>query len=170
MPSKTPHCKGNESQDTVSLMETVLMSTKRGTRFPKANGFVKYTSWGEEVEEVHGWSQYVGRLNTTLGWGYMRSISGPNRGTRSSVRGTTRQGISCVEGGTKWRNSEGRAKWPVGYSEYVDDVGKGRWWIMLQPRVTWVAFGQKERSKSPKVMTKRYVNAGNKGFLQVPNK
>jgi hypothetical protein len=29
--SETPHCKGNESQDTVSLLETVLMSTERET-------------------------------------------------------------------------------------------------------------------------------------------
>jgi hypothetical protein len=27
--SETPHCKGNESQDIVTLLETVLMSTKR---------------------------------------------------------------------------------------------------------------------------------------------
>ena len=30
VPSKTLHCKGNESQDTVALLETVLMSTKGG--------------------------------------------------------------------------------------------------------------------------------------------
>jgi hypothetical protein len=30
--SETPHCKGNESQDIVSLLENVLMSTKRETR------------------------------------------------------------------------------------------------------------------------------------------
>jgi hypothetical protein len=29
--SETPHCKGNESQDIVSLLETVLMSTERET-------------------------------------------------------------------------------------------------------------------------------------------
>jgi hypothetical protein len=27
--SETPHCEGNESQDTVVLMGTMLMSTKR---------------------------------------------------------------------------------------------------------------------------------------------
>jgi hypothetical protein len=27
--SETPHCKGNESQDTIALLENVLMSTKR---------------------------------------------------------------------------------------------------------------------------------------------
>jgi hypothetical protein len=26
--SETPHCKGNEIQDTVALLETVLMSTE----------------------------------------------------------------------------------------------------------------------------------------------
>jgi hypothetical protein len=29
--SETPHCKGNESQDIVTLLETVLMSTERET-------------------------------------------------------------------------------------------------------------------------------------------
>jgi hypothetical protein len=29
--SETPHCKGNESQDTISLMETVLVSIERET-------------------------------------------------------------------------------------------------------------------------------------------
>jgi hypothetical protein len=29
--SETPHCKGNESQDIVALLETVLMSTERET-------------------------------------------------------------------------------------------------------------------------------------------
>jgi hypothetical protein len=29
--SKTPDCKGNESQDIVSLLEIVLMSTERET-------------------------------------------------------------------------------------------------------------------------------------------
>jgi hypothetical protein len=31
--------------------------------------------------------------------------------------------------------------------------------------VTWVDFAKKGR-RSPKVTTKRYVNVGNKGFLQ----
>jgi hypothetical protein len=30
VPSETSHWKGNESQDIVALLETVLMSTKRG--------------------------------------------------------------------------------------------------------------------------------------------
>jgi hypothetical protein len=30
VPSETSHWKGNESQDTVVLLETVLMSTKGG--------------------------------------------------------------------------------------------------------------------------------------------
>jgi hypothetical protein len=41
--SETPHCKGNESQDIVSLLETVLMSTGRETRLQEAKGFVKST-------------------------------------------------------------------------------------------------------------------------------
>jgi hypothetical protein len=39
--SKTPHCKGNESQDNVALLETVLMSTKRETRRQEEKSFVK---------------------------------------------------------------------------------------------------------------------------------
>jgi hypothetical protein len=53
------------------------------------------------TEEVHGQSQYAWRLKTALGWGYMRSISGSNRSTRSSVKGTTRRGINCAKGETK---------------------------------------------------------------------
>jgi hypothetical protein len=41
--SETPHCKGNESQDTVALLETMLMSTKRETRLQEAKGFMKST-------------------------------------------------------------------------------------------------------------------------------
>jgi hypothetical protein len=43
MPSKTPHCKGNESQDIASLMETMLMSKGRETQIQEAKGFVKST-------------------------------------------------------------------------------------------------------------------------------
>jgi hypothetical protein len=35
---ETPHCKGNESQDTVTLLEIVLMLTKRETRLQEAKG------------------------------------------------------------------------------------------------------------------------------------
>jgi hypothetical protein len=38
MPSKTSHWKGNESQDTITLLETVLMSTKRGDETPRRKG------------------------------------------------------------------------------------------------------------------------------------
>jgi hypothetical protein len=31
VPSENPHCKGNESQDTVILLENVLISTERET-------------------------------------------------------------------------------------------------------------------------------------------
>jgi hypothetical protein len=41
--SKTSHWKGNESQDIVTLLETVLMSTKRGTRLQEAKGSMKST-------------------------------------------------------------------------------------------------------------------------------
>jgi hypothetical protein len=43
VPSETPHCKGNESQDIVALLETVLMSTKREMQLQEAKGFVKST-------------------------------------------------------------------------------------------------------------------------------
>jgi hypothetical protein len=43
VPSETSHWKGNESQDIVTLLETVLMLTKKETRLPKAKGFVKST-------------------------------------------------------------------------------------------------------------------------------
>jgi hypothetical protein len=41
--STTPHCKGNESQDTTALMETVLISIGRETRLQEEKGFVKST-------------------------------------------------------------------------------------------------------------------------------
>jgi hypothetical protein len=41
MPFEAPHCKGNESQDMVSLMETMLMSTEREMRLQEAKGFLK---------------------------------------------------------------------------------------------------------------------------------
>jgi hypothetical protein len=41
--SETSHWKGNESQDTVALLETMLMSAKRGTRLREAKSFVKST-------------------------------------------------------------------------------------------------------------------------------
>jgi hypothetical protein len=40
---ETPHCKGNESQDIVILLETVLMSTERETRLQEEKGFMKST-------------------------------------------------------------------------------------------------------------------------------
>jgi hypothetical protein len=36
VPSETPHCKGNESQDTFTHLETVLISTERETRLQEA--------------------------------------------------------------------------------------------------------------------------------------
>jgi hypothetical protein len=74
------------------------------------------------LEEVHGRSRYMWRFKTALGWGYMRSISGCNRSTRSSVRGTTRRGINCARGGTKWTNSKSKGEWSVVYLKYMDDV------------------------------------------------
>jgi hypothetical protein len=40
---ETHHCKGNENQDTVALLETVLISTERETRLQEENGFMKST-------------------------------------------------------------------------------------------------------------------------------
>jgi hypothetical protein len=41
--SKTPHYKGNESQDTIALLGIVLMSTERETQHQEAKGFMKST-------------------------------------------------------------------------------------------------------------------------------
>jgi hypothetical protein len=41
--SKTPHCKGNESQYIVALLENVLMSIERETRLQEEKGFMKST-------------------------------------------------------------------------------------------------------------------------------
>jgi hypothetical protein len=41
--SKTPHGKGNEGQDNVALLETVLMLTERETGLQEAKGFMKST-------------------------------------------------------------------------------------------------------------------------------
>jgi hypothetical protein len=38
VPFETSHWKGNESQDTVALLETVLVSTKRGMQLQEAKG------------------------------------------------------------------------------------------------------------------------------------
>jgi hypothetical protein len=43
VPSETPHCEGNESQDTVALLEIVLMSIERETQIQEAKGFMKST-------------------------------------------------------------------------------------------------------------------------------
>jgi hypothetical protein len=40
---ETPHCKGNESQDTATLLEIVLMLTKKETQLQEEKGFVKST-------------------------------------------------------------------------------------------------------------------------------
>jgi hypothetical protein len=53
------------------------------------------------VAEVHGQSQKVRRLKTSLGWRMYEIKSGCNRVMRSSVKGTTRPGMSCARGGTK---------------------------------------------------------------------
>jgi hypothetical protein len=39
--SESPYCKGNESQDIVALLETVLMLTDREMRIQEAKGFMK---------------------------------------------------------------------------------------------------------------------------------
>jgi hypothetical protein len=43
VPSESPHCKGNESQDMVALLEIVLMSTEREMRLREVEGFTKST-------------------------------------------------------------------------------------------------------------------------------
>jgi hypothetical protein len=71
VPSKTPHCKGNESQDTVALLETTLMSIEREMRLREAEGFMKATWTKSETDEEHGKSRGVVRQKTALGWGAM---------------------------------------------------------------------------------------------------
>jgi hypothetical protein len=53
-------------------------------------------------------------------------------------------GLNCARGVTKWKNSEIKGKWIVGYSGFMNNVrmSKGEW--MPQPRVTWVEFPKKE--------------------------
>jgi hypothetical protein len=43
MSSETPRFKGNESQDNVSLLETIMMSTERETQLQEEKGFRKST-------------------------------------------------------------------------------------------------------------------------------
>jgi hypothetical protein len=69
--SETPHCKGNESQDIVALLETVLMSTERETRLQEAKGLHEIHWIRSGTDKEHGRSQDVVRLKTSLGWGYM---------------------------------------------------------------------------------------------------
>jgi hypothetical protein len=69
---KTPHCKGNESQDISALMETVLISTKRETQLQETKGFVKSIEMRSGTDREHEQSQYVVRLKTTLGWGMLK--------------------------------------------------------------------------------------------------
>jgi hypothetical protein len=38
VPFETSHWKGNESQDTVTLLETLVMSTKNGDATPRSKG------------------------------------------------------------------------------------------------------------------------------------
>jgi hypothetical protein len=71
VPSKTPHFKGNESQDTIALLGIVLMSTERETRLHEAKGFMKSTGVRSGIDKEHGRSQDAVRLKTALGWGYM---------------------------------------------------------------------------------------------------
>jgi hypothetical protein len=50
VPSETPHCKGNESQDTAALLETVLVSTEREMRLEEAKGFMKSTKMRSSID------------------------------------------------------------------------------------------------------------------------
>jgi hypothetical protein len=47
--SETPHCEGNESQDTTSLLGTVLMSTEREKQLQEGKGFMKSTEMIELI-------------------------------------------------------------------------------------------------------------------------
>jgi hypothetical protein len=69
VPSKAPHCEGNESQYFSTLLETVLMSIERETRLQEEKGFVKYMQMRSGTDREYERSQYVVRLKTTLGWG-----------------------------------------------------------------------------------------------------
>jgi hypothetical protein len=43
MSFETPHCKGNEIQDTIVLLGIVLMSIDRETQLQEEKGFMKST-------------------------------------------------------------------------------------------------------------------------------
>jgi hypothetical protein len=91
----------NENQDTVALLEICVdVDKKKGDATPRSKG-LHIIYYGEEVAEVHGQSQEVGRLKTALGWRMYETNSGRNRVTRSSVRGMPRPRISCARGGTR---------------------------------------------------------------------
>jgi hypothetical protein len=68
---ETRHCKGNESQDTITLLENVLMLTEKGDATPRSKGLHEIHWMRSGTDEKHGRSQEVVRLNTVLGWGYM---------------------------------------------------------------------------------------------------
>jgi hypothetical protein len=53
MPSENPHCKGNESQDTATLLETVLTSKERETRLQEEKGFMKSTEMRSGTDREH---------------------------------------------------------------------------------------------------------------------
>ena len=89
---------GNEDQDTAALLEKCADVDKRRVRLPEAKGFVEstvVTKWQRYIDEVKKWED--SRL-PLVGGCIMR---GRNRVTRSSVRGTTRPGLSCAKGGTR---------------------------------------------------------------------
>jgi hypothetical protein len=69
--SETPHCKGNESQDTVTLLETMLMSTERETRLQEEKGLHEIYWIRSGTDKEHGRSRDAVRHKTSLGWGYM---------------------------------------------------------------------------------------------------
>jgi hypothetical protein len=90
----------NENQDTVAFLEKCVDVDKKEDATPRSKG-LHGIYCGEDVAEVRGRSQEVGRLQTALGWRVHDRRHGRNRVTRSSVRGTTRSGISCARGGTR---------------------------------------------------------------------
>jgi hypothetical protein len=50
---ETPHCKGNESEDIVTLLETVWMSTEKETQLQEAKGCMKYMEIRSRNDREH---------------------------------------------------------------------------------------------------------------------
>ena len=93
VPYEYPHCKGNESQDIVVVLENVLMSTEKGDTTPRSKGLHEIHEIRSGTDREHERSQEAVRLKISLGWGYVGRMSGNNHKTISNVRGTTIHGV-----------------------------------------------------------------------------